>query len=79
MIGKTWVLLVDQYAPADYHWITGLGCTVEIIYSIYGETVSINGVDISVPSNEVRITTTCSKQDYMLKLKYEDKLILKNL
>ena len=74
-ITTVWALEQDKFDESDVSWCKGLGveAKVEPLYSnLYSQTQLIRQVVMGL---RIRLTTTCKKQETMLKLKYGNRLI----
>jgi hypothetical protein len=73
---KTWALAKSWLDDADILWIKGLD--VDVKSEVLTDKVYLQGQVITeyVTGNKYELTTTCDKQETMLKLKYGDDLIL---
>jgi len=73
---KTWALAKSYLDDSDVIWIKGLG--IDLQSECLTDKVYLQGRVITeyVTGYRHEITTTCSKQETMLKLKYGDDLIL---
>jgi hypothetical protein len=73
---KTWALAKSWLDDSDIIWLKGLG--VDLQSETLTDKVYLQGQVITeyVTGYRHEITTTCSKQETMLKLKYGDDLIL---
>lgn len=78
IIRKTWRLYKPDATQIDARFIVGLGCAVEIITPEPIELIATDGSRWKVAKNspQIEITTTCEKQEMMLKLKYGEELLL---
>jgi hypothetical protein len=75
---KTWILNKFDATDIDATFLFGLGCKVEVRISepVYFETSNGTRVQYLAEHPTVEITTTCEKQESMLKLKYSNNLHL---
>jgi hypothetical protein len=73
---KTWVLAKSWLDDGDVIWIKGLG--VDLRAEALTDKVYLQGQVITeyVKGYRHELTTTCSKQETMLKLKYGEDLVL---
>ena len=75
---KVWALAIDEVTDNDVLWLRGLG--VEVKCEALTNRVYSAGFAVSqyVTGYKIDVTTTCDKQEMMLKLKYGDDLVLKS-
>jgi hypothetical protein len=75
---KTWILNKQDANQIDATFLFGLGCKVEVRIPepVYFETSNGTRVQYCAEHPTVEITTTCEKQESMLKLKYSNNLYL---
>ena len=75
---KTWILNKQDANQIDATFLFGLGCKVEVRIPkpVYFETSNGTRVQYCAEHPTVEITTTCEKQESMLKLKYSNNLHL---
>ena len=75
---KTWILNNPDATDIDATFLFGLGCKVEVRIPepVYFETSNGTRVQYCAEHPTVEITTTCEKQESMLKLKYSNNLYL---
>jgi hypothetical protein len=75
---KVWALTIDEVTDNDVLWLQGLG--VEVKCEALTNRVYSAGFAVSqyVTGYKIDVTTTCDKQENMLKLKYGDDLVLKS-
>ena len=73
---KTWALAKSWLDASDIIWIKGLG--VDLQSEALTDRVCLQGQVITeyVKGYRHELTTTCSKQETMLKLKYGEDLVL---
>lgn len=81
MITKScWELIKPNADETDAIFISGLGCIIKVdipepvTFSTHAGTFQYNSGKLPT----IQITTTCEKQESMLKLKYGDALYLKH-
>jgi hypothetical protein len=70
-----WALEQNKFDESDYSWCKGLGVEIKVdpLYSnVYSHTQLVSQVCNGL---RIRLTTTCEKQESMLKLKYGNRLI----
>ena len=81
IIKKVWLLQKPDATDIDSTFLFGLGCKVEVKIPepLHFETVNGTRVQYLAESPTIKITTTCEKQEMMLKLKYGDKLLLSEI
>jgi hypothetical protein len=81
IVKKIWTLFKPNADRADVAFLSGLGCECEVIipeplqFEYMGQKYKYNGVEWPT----IKITTTCEKQEMMLKLKYGDDLQIKQI
>jgi hypothetical protein len=75
---KIWILDKPDADQIDATFLFGLGCKVEVRIPepVYFETMNGTRVQYLAEHTTVEITTTCEKQESMLKLKYSNNLHL---
>jgi hypothetical protein len=78
IIKKVWLLQRPNATDIDATFLFGLGCEVkvEIPEPLHFETVNGTRVQYCAELPTIKITTTCEKQEMMLKLKYGEELVL---
>lgn len=81
IVRKTWRIYKPNATEIDARFIVGLGCAVEIIAPDPIELTATDGSRWKVANNypQIEITTTCEKQEMMLKLKYGEDLLLQQV
>jgi hypothetical protein len=72
-----WALAVPKLEEHDMLWLKGLD--VDVRLDIMTDKVYKKGYMVSERTSgyQIELTTTCTKQETMLKLKYGDKLVPK--
>lgn len=74
---KLWIVRKTKFNESDIRVIQGLGCEFDLKLDESQEIYANGKVYRYVGSPPIlTITTTCEKQESMLKLKYDDRLIL---
>ncbi len=75
---KIWALHKLDATTVDATFLFGLGCEVEVVLPEPQTVTSADGKQwrYAVENPFIRITTTCDKQESMLKLKYGEELLL---
>lgn len=78
---KIWTLIKPDANDADAIFLTGLNCKIEIHIPEPIEFSTLNGTQVryTAETPTIEITTTCEKQEMMLKLKYGDDLSIKQI
>jgi hypothetical protein len=78
IIKKVWLLQKPNATDIDATFLFGLGCEVEVKIPepLHFETVNGTRVQYLAELPTIKITTTCEKQEMMLKLKYGEELVL---
>lgn len=74
-ITTVWALEQNKFDESDISWCRGLGVEIKVepLYSnVYSHTRLVRQVCNGL---KIRLTTTCEKQESMLKLKYGNRLI----
>lgn len=73
---KIWALHRPDATKVDATFLFGLGCEVEVVLPEPQTITSADGKQwrYSVENPFIRITTTCDKQESLLKLKYGEDL-----
>jgi hypothetical protein len=73
---KTWALAKSYLDDSDVIWIKGLG--IDLQSEVLTDKVYLQGRVVTeyVTGYRHELTTTCSKQETMLKLKYGEDLVL---
>lgn len=73
-ITTVWALEQDKFDESDYAWSRGLGVEIKV-EPLFGDVYSYGRlVDQVVRGLKIRLTTTCERQETMLKLKYGNRL-----
>ena len=77
IIKKVWLLQKPNATDIDSTFLFGLGCKVEVKIPepLHFETVNGTRVQYLAELPTIKITTTCEKQEMMLKLKYGEELV----
>lgn len=75
MITTVWALEQDRFDQGDILWCRGLGVEIKVEPLYYNCYINGQLVNQVVEGLRIRLTTTCDKQESMLKLKYGVKLI----
>jgi hypothetical protein len=73
-----WALEQDKFDESDLSWCRGLGVEIKVeplCSHVYTHAQISQSVVIGL---KIRLTTTCEKQETMLKLKYGSRLIAVN-
>ena len=80
VVKKIWQLHTLPLTESDVAYVQGLGCNFQIS-EFEPQEITMNGkiYQMVAKSPMVTITTTCEKQECMLKLKYGDELQLRQL
>lgn len=75
---KLWTLYKPDATEIDATFLFGLDCEVEVVVPEWQDFVTSNGTRWRYQNENphIEITTTCEKQEMMLKLKYGDELVL---
>jgi hypothetical protein len=75
---KIWILYKSNADQTDATFIFGLGCKVEVKIPKPLRIETMNGKQFHYQAEHttIEITTTCEKQESMLKLKYSNNLYL---
>jgi hypothetical protein len=75
---KLWTLSKPDATQSDATFLFGLGCEVNVVMPEWQYVETSNGTRCQYLNENpyIKITTTCEKQEMMLKLKYGDKLVL---
>lgn len=74
-VTNLWALEQNHFDEDDYKWCRGLGVAVKV-EPLFGDVYSYGRlVNQVVRGLRIRLTTTCEKQESMLKLKYGPRLI----
>lgn len=75
---KLWTMVKTDATETDAIFLFGLGCGVKVVMPEWQDFVTSNGTRWRYQNENpyIEITTTCEKQEMMLKLKYGDKLVL---
>ena len=72
---NVWALEQDTFDENDESWCRGLGVDVKVT-PLFGDVYMSGKLSHQVKRGlSIRLTTTCEKQETMLKLKYGHKLI----
>lgn len=70
-----WALEQDKFDESDLSWCRGLGVEIKVEH-LYGNVYTAGSrVHQYIRGLKIRLTTTCEKQESMLKLKYGYRLI----
>jgi hypothetical protein len=74
---KLWTLSKPDATQIDATFLFGLGCEVEVVMPEL-QAIELYGARWQYQNENpyIKITTTCEKQEMMLKLKYGDELLL---
>jgi hypothetical protein len=70
-----WALEQDKFDDSDQSWCRGLGVEVKVEPLFYRSYINGKMVSQEVNGLRIRLTTTCEKQETMLKLKYGSRLV----
>jgi hypothetical protein len=75
---KLWTMVKTDATETDAIFLFGLGCDVEVVMPEWQDFETLNGTRWRYLNENpyIKITTTCEKQEMMLKLKYGDELVL---
>jgi hypothetical protein len=75
---KIWILYKSDVDQTDATFLFGLGCEVKVKVPepVHFETLNGTRVQYRAEHTTIEITTTCEKQESMLKLKYSNNLYL---
>jgi hypothetical protein len=78
---KLWTLSKPDATEIDATFLFGLGCEVEVVMPEWQDFETSNGTRWRYQNENpyIKITTTCEKQEMMLKLKYGDELQLTSI
>jgi hypothetical protein len=75
MITTVWALEQDKFDDSDISWCRGLGVEIKVEPLYYNYYINGKLVSQVVDRFSIRLTTSCEKQESMLKLKYGVSLI----
>jgi len=75
MITTIWALEQNKFDESDISWCQGLGVEAKVEPLYYNSYINGKLVNQEVDGLSIRLTTTCEKQESMLKLKYGSRLI----
>jgi hypothetical protein len=75
MITTVWALEQGKFDDSDISWCRGLGVEVRVEPLYYNSYINGKLVNQEVDGLKIRLTTTCERQETMLKLKYGVSLI----